>query len=143
MGTRFGLAAVVLALVLAGCGGQSGSPVDQGGNTGSVRLRVRWGAANQSGAQARYVAAAANSVKVIVSYAKGGAPIKTVVASRTPGDPETTVVVSALPSGRLYFAGAAYTNGDGTGYKVGSGLVYHLVEAGATTTLPLRLESAR
>lgn len=138
-GTRFLRRAAVgsgilflLAGLGLGCGGQGGSSGPAA--TGGLLLHVEWPA--RSG---RYIPAAANSLKVIVTQ-EGKALAEAVLVRPEDGAPATQVI-SGLPVGTVWLEVTAYATPDGTGTPLAAGTTTAKVSAGTTQPVHLTLAS--
>ena len=111
-----GALALLLPLLLAGCGGHGGRPSSPAAKGGRAVLKVEW-----PDRKARLIPSAANSLVVTLAKADG-TPVATQTIPRpAAGTSTTSTEFSALPYGDLRVAVAAYPNDDGTGVAQASG----------------------
>lgn len=116
----------------AGCGGHGGRAELPA--TGSLLLHVEW--PTRSG---RYIPAAANSLKVVVT--KESQTLAEAVLVRPDDGTPGTHVIPGLPVGTVWLEVTAHAARDGSGTPLAAGLATAQVQAGTTQPVHLTLAS--
>ena len=117
---------LILAVVLAGCGGGSRSPISHGFGTAS--FTVEWPSRSSR-------LAVAESVRIIIR--DGGTVIANQVLNRSGVEVASTLRIEPIPAGDFIVIAAAYSQLGGTGTPEGVASVPLSIQSGATRSMTL------
>jgi sugar lactone lactonase YvrE len=126
----WGLVAVFIAIVVAGCGGGGGGTPE---GAGRATIKITWPD------RSRLIPVASNSIKV--TFTKSGVEVASKVLPRPATGNETTADFDALPPGVLTITAAAYPTTDGTGVAQAQASMLVTIEAGQVTPVDITMAS--
>ena len=124
---------VVLAVLLAGCGGGGTPPGTASTAVGRATITFTWPA------RTRLIPVAANSI--MVTLTQGAVTVASQVVTRPATGSTATVTFNSVPAGTVNVTATAYPNADGTGTAQATATTSIVVQANQNTPFSLTMGS--